>query len=129
DAGDDRQQGREPDRHTEAALRNQRADRHPGGGVAPGGNADRVPRAHGASVGIGAGLQPGSDSFSPVPCSSRAITASPNSAARAPSTTRWSNVTAIVPTRRAPPPPWRTAGRGSDPADAENRHLRVVDDR
>ena len=45
--------------------------------------------------------------------SSRRITASPNSAARAPSTTRWSNVTAIVPVRRTTTSPSRTTGRGA----------------
>ena len=39
------------------------------------------------------------------------MTASANSAARAPSTTRWSNVTAIVPVRRTTTSPSRTTGR------------------
>ena len=47
----------------------------------------------------------------PSAARSRAMTASPNSAARAPSTTRWSNVTAIVPVRRTTTWPSRTTGR------------------
>ena len=57
------------------------------------------------------------------------MTASPNSAARAPSTTRWSNVSATSPIGRTTTSPSRTTGRGGDPADAEDRDLRMVDDR
>ena len=57
------------------------------------------------------------------------ITARPNAAARAPSTTRWSNVIAIVPC--SPTDDFAVANDGArrDAADAEDRDLRVVDDR
>ena len=57
------------------------------------------------------------------------MTASPNSAARLPSMTRWSNVTETFPIRRTTTSPSRTTGRSVDPVDAEDRHLGVVDQR
>ena len=57
------------------------------------------------------------------------MTARPNSAARAPSTTRWSNVTAIVPIVLDDDLAVADDGPLRDPADAEDRHFRIVDDR
>ena len=50
--------------------------------------------------------------FPPAQASSRAITARVNCAARAPSTTRWSNVTLMFPMARTTISPSRTTGRG-----------------
>src|SRR6266545_4964233 len=58
-----------------ACRREESREQHPHAGAEAGGNAELVPLAHQAA-----------------PDSSRPITASPNSAARAPSTTRWSKV-------------------------------------
>ena len=58
------------------------------------------------------------------PDSRRAITSSVNAAARAPSTTRWSNVTETLPIRRTTISPSRTTGRGPIRCDAEDRRPR-----
>ena len=52
------------------------------------------------------------DSRAGNPDSRRAITSSVNAVARAPSTTRWSNVTETLPMRRTTISPSRTTGRG-----------------
>ena len=67
---------------------------------------------------------------SPRPqASSRAITASVNCAARAPSTTRWSKVTLMFPIGRTTTSPSRTTGPRPDAVDAEDADLGMVDER
>ena len=57
------------------------------------------------------------------------MTASPKAAARAPSTTRWSNVIAMVPDRSHDDRVVADDRTRRDAPDAQDRHLRVVDDR
>ena len=72
-------------------------------------------------------LRPGSRLFGRA--SSRPMTSSRKTLARAPSTTRWSNVQASQPISRTTTSPSTTAGRGADPVQAEDADLGVVDER